>query len=126
MTTGDPGPVLLPRPAGVAEPAGAEGGVVSDAELLDSFPLGELDFASMPEEVLRPLFESCRVEIRFNKLINDAVCKVSLDDETLRVVNSGPPGRPPRVGRDSCTDVFGAPGRIRTCAPRSGGACSIP
>ena len=41
--------------------------------MLDAIPLGDLDFTAMPEDLLRPLFEACRVEVRFNKLTNEAV-----------------------------------------------------
>jgi hypothetical protein len=68
----------------------------------------------MPEDLLRPLFEACRVEVRFNKLTNEAVCAVSLDEETVRLVNAAlADGHSRRRSGGSCTDVFGAPGRAR-------------
>jgi hypothetical protein len=55
--------------------------------LLDAIRWGNLDFAAMPEDLLRPLFEDGRMQVGFNKLKNEAVCTVS----TRRFASSRPP-----------------------------------
>jgi hypothetical protein len=88
-------------------------------DALDQIPLGKLDFTSLPDDVRRPPFESCRLQVRFDNLTDQAVCRVSIDDSTLPHLaldlggqadaedqSNGIPGKP------SCTDPLRAP---RTC-----------
>ena len=103
-------------------------------ELLDRLPLGEIALASAPAELLRLLFEACRLEVRFNRLTNEAACRVTIDEGSvvppclseLRTDKLGSKRRKASRQEAACTDALRAPGRIRTCAPRSGGVCSIP
>jgi hypothetical protein len=53
----------------------------------------------------------------------EAIGTVGLEGVGLPAV---PAGAAQRVSGGEDADVEGAPGRIRTCAPASGGRCSIP
>jgi site-specific DNA recombinase len=93
-------------------------------ELLDELPIGEDLLASAPDDVLRQLFQTFRLEVRFDKPSHRANCRVTIDEDSVAVLGSDSDKH--SVSPGWCTDVGSAPGRIRTCAPRSGGACSIP
>jgi site-specific DNA recombinase len=106
-------------------------------ELLDELPLIDFEPSSVPEASLRRLFEAFRLEVRYDRPKNHAYCRVTLSDDSVQslsrsdVVLAGSSrwkGRTSRAParRRECAHVFRAPGRIRTCAPRSGGVCSIP
>ncbi len=85
---------------------------------------GEGLLASAPDDILRQLFQTFRLEVRFDKPSHPANCRVTIDDDSVAAIASNADDS--SVFPGWCTDVGSAPGRIRTCAPRSGGACSIP
>jgi site-specific DNA recombinase len=94
--------------------------------LLDSLPTTPIDLSGVPDPVLRPFFESLRLRIRYDRRTHRAIGYVTLDEAAVSVMTtlvSVINGNEPEIGR---SHVVGAPGRIRTCAPASGGQCSIP
>jgi hypothetical protein len=97
-----------------------------------SFSFQMSSSVSAPEGHLKDLFDSFRLEVRYNKVASWAKCRVAINEEGLDglvahsavLMESGRyPAQPPNGKRSL---LIGAPGRIRTCAPRSGGVCSIP
>jgi site-specific DNA recombinase len=66
-----------------------------DAEavkLLDGLPLGESGLPSAPEDLLRQLFNALRLEVRFNNVTNQALCRVTMDEGSAdRLPNTLPP-----------------------------------
>ena len=67
-----------------------------------------------------------RTPIRYDRRTHRAIGYVTLDEAAVSVMTtlvSVINGNEPEIGR---SHVVGAPGRIRTCAPASGGQCSIP
>jgi hypothetical protein len=72
------------------------------------------------------------LEVRYDKPSNWTNCRVTLGDQTpdeltvesAKLVRSTSSTGNARTGKRSL--LVRAPGRIRTCAPRSGGVCSIP
>ena len=99
---------------------------IVEPALLDDLPTTPIELGLVPEPVLRPLLDSLRLEIRYDRRTHKATCKVSLDEAAVSATNalvSVLNGREADSGRSL---LVGAPGRIRTCAPASGGRCSIP
>ncbi|MPZ66517.1 MAG: recombinase family protein [Pseudonocardiaceae bacterium] len=47
-------------------------------DLLDALPVLAFRFEDLPEHLARALFEALRLEIRFNKLLNRATCRITL------------------------------------------------
>ena len=99
-------------------------------DLLDELPAGETDFAAAPSEVLRWLFEAFRLEVRYLKPSNWTNCRITVGDQALDrlAVDSAKLVRLTTgdAGTGKRSLLVRAPGRIRTCAPGSGGRCSIP
>jgi site-specific DNA recombinase len=96
-------------------------------ELLDELPVIDFEPGSVPEANLRHLFEAFRLQVRYDKIDNQAQCRVTLSDDGVDVANENDAvARAAASGEPTCAHVVCAPGRIRTCAPRSGGVCSIP
>jgi hypothetical protein len=77
--------------------------------------------------ILLTLFEALRLQVRYDKLDNQAQCRVTLSDDGIDAAHENDAvTRAVAFFKTTCAHVLCAPGRIRTCAPRSGGACSIP
>jgi site-specific DNA recombinase len=89
-------------------------------ELLDELPVSDEQLVSAPEGLLRDLFDSFRLEVRYNKVSGWAKCRVAINEEGLDglVAHSAVllesdqhPAQPPNGKRSL---LVGAPGRIRT------------
>ena len=96
---------------------------------LDQLPVSDVSLSSAPEHVLRRMFESFRLQVRYDKIASWATCRVAIREEALDqlLAHSSALLAAQRNDPDGGRSLLvGAPGRIRTCAPRSGGACSIP
>jgi hypothetical protein len=81
-------------------------------ELLDELPIGEGLFASAPDDVLRQLFQTFRLEVRFDKPSHRANCQVTIDEGS--VASLGSDSAEHSVSPGWCTDVGSAPGGNRT------------
>ena len=57
-------------------------------ELLDELPTGEDLFASAPDDVLRQLFQTFRLEVRFDKPSHRANCRVTIDENSVAALGS--------------------------------------
>ena len=82
--------------------------------LLDDLPTASIALSEVPEAVLRPFFESLRLQIRYDRRTHKATGQVSLDEVAVGVTNALVNvlnGEQPDSGR---SHVVGAPGRIRT------------
>ena len=94
---------------------------------MDELPVIDFEPGLVPEASLRHLFEALRLQVRYDKLDNQAQCRVTLSDDGIDAANENDAViRAVASGKITCAHVLCAPGRIRTCAPRSGGECSIP
>jgi site-specific DNA recombinase len=93
-----------------------------------------VQLAGVAEPVLRRLFEAFRLQVRYDRPANLATCQVTLREDripgllaALEPVTEGAAGEPSiTADQGSCSHLLRALGRIRTCAPASGGRCSIP
>ena len=112
--------------------------------LIDALPVGTVEVDQLPENLARKMFEALRLEIRYNKITNRAVFRVTLSGPTVSATRDTvsdavrmPTQRAIAAqGHKRATAVnqtgprrshpCSAPGRIRTYAPASGGRCSIP
>ena len=112
------------------EKAAPGGPRVEDAALLDALPVLALSLREAPGELLRKLFE-----------VTDLAVRVQVGGERVEITVRMPVDRLEGIGEVASTcenpaegrgseviaiDAVRAPGRIRTCAPASGGRCSIP
>jgi hypothetical protein len=109
-------------------------------DLLDHLPIAAVDLNGMPDETTRRLFEALRLEIRYDPASRIARCSITLTGDTIDAVSrtsheamTAPPPVPAQPARPEPATpahrgdgLCSAPGRIRTCAPGSGGRCSIP
>ena len=123
-------------------------------DLVDELIVADIDvLRAAPEPVLRRLFDAFQLRMTYDWRTGHAVCRVVVRDDTIPAANGalqaaqaphgatsapdgldspdrshgrdhGPHERPAR--RAGRSHLFGALGRIRTCAPGSGGRCSIP
>jgi hypothetical protein len=57
-------------------------------ELLDELPIGEGIFTSAPADVLRQLFQTFRLEVRFDKPSHRANCQVTIDEGSVASLGS--------------------------------------
>jgi site-specific DNA recombinase len=85
-------------------------------ELLDELPVGEGLFASAPDDVLRQLFQTFRLEVRFGKPSHLANCRVTIDGDSVAAIASN--AEESSVFPGWCTDVGSAPGASRTKGAR--------
>jgi site-specific DNA recombinase len=107
-----------------------------DARPLDDLPYLTLSLAQAPEPLLRSLFEITNLSVRLHPDSDEVTLRIRLPADELsqithaaeRITNTMPTAQELPGQRDpgACADVVRAPGRIRTCAPASGGRCSIP
>ncbi len=79
-------------------------------ELLDELPIGEALFTSAPDDVLRQLFQTFRLEVRFDKPSHRANCQVTIDEDSVAVLGSNSDER--SVSPGWCTDVGSALGSV--------------
>ncbi len=116
-----------------------------DFELFDSLPQAAIDVTLLPQDQQRRLYDAFHLEIRYHAPTNDITLRVTIAAETAPVLaattnavlnipkprgatetpQNGAGAAAPTPNVNVC-DVLRAPGRIRTCAPASGGRCSIP
>ena len=66
----------------------ARRGEESDADpaspdLLDQLPVSDMDLSPAPEHVLRRMFESFRLQVRYDKVASWATCRVAIREEAL-------------------------------------------
>jgi hypothetical protein len=52
-------------------------------DLLDQLPAGDVSLSSAPEHVLRRMFESFRLQVRYDKVASWATCRVAIREEVL-------------------------------------------
>ncbi|GAA4412191.1 recombinase family protein [Actinokineospora soli] len=109
-------------------------------ELLDQLPVGTIQLDDLPEHITRRLFEALRLQITYNHDTRTATYTITLIGHSIQQVateaadNVIPFPRPAahdealtcEPAGQGVDGLRGAPGRIRTCAPASGGRCSIP
>jgi site-specific DNA recombinase len=109
---------LTERPA---EPA------TGDPDLLQALPQIPLRLADLPEPLQRSLYDAFQLQVRYHRPRHEVTIRATIRAETLDSIsqavsqitkNEKKPG--------NRSHVLGAPSRIRTCAPASGGRCSIP
>jgi hypothetical protein len=109
---------LTERPA---EPA------TGDPDLLQALPQIPLLLADLPEPLQRSLYDAFQLQVRYRRPRHEVTIRATIRAETLDSIsqavsqitkNEKKPG--------NRSHVLGAPSRIRTCAPASGGRCSIP
>ena len=103
-----------------------------DVDLLDALPYLTSNLADAPEALLRRLFEVTSLAVRLTDDGDHVTISVRLPGETIPEIigaveiiaenDKAPGNRLP----GACVHAVRAPGRIRTCAPASGGRCSIP
>jgi site-specific DNA recombinase len=109
-----------------------QGQDIHDPALLDQLPVTDVDLEDMPDEVSRRLFEALRLEIRYDPAARVARCSITLIGETIDAVSRiteetavRGPNRDAIRNTHKTTDMSdglcGAPSKIRTCAPGSGG-----
>ena len=79
-------------------------------DLLDELPVEEGLFASAPDDVLRQLFQTFRLEVRFDKPSHLANCRVTIDDDSVAAIASN--AEESSVFPGWCTDVGSAPGSV--------------
>jgi hypothetical protein len=86
-------------------------------DLLDELPVGEGMLASAPDDVLRQLFQTFRLEVRFDKPSHLANCRVTIDDDSVAAIASNADDT--NVFPRWCTDVGSAPGGAPTRRERA-------
>lgn len=90
-----------------------------DVGLLDRLPQVGRSLQHSPPEIQRDIYDAFQLQIIYSHKRHEARLKVTITDETADRIT--------KAARTSGNaDLLGAPGRIRTCAPASGGRCSIP
>jgi hypothetical protein len=104
--------------------------------LLDHLPVAAIDLDGMADETTRRLFEALRLEIRYDPANLIARCSITLTGDTIDAVSRTSqeitavappvPVTPATSSSRNGDGLCSAPSRIRTCAPGSGGRCSIP
>jgi hypothetical protein len=52
-------------------------------DLLDQLPVGDAKLSSAPEHVLRRMFESFRLQVRYDQVASRATCRVAIREEAL-------------------------------------------
>ena len=117
-----------------------------DVDLIDDLPIADIDVTQLPEGLQRQLYDAFHLEIRYDHPNNALNLRVTLDAATVPALanaiteildlprqRTAAETQKPGVGSQTAPtpgkegwDVLRAPGRIRTCAPASGGRCSIP
>jgi site-specific DNA recombinase len=123
-----------------------EATATAEPGLLDQLPIIDADFGRLPEDLERELFAGFQLQVRYHQPSRRVTLRVTIDGEAIphlaatgraimaaRGVRAEPTDankRPPAAstvgGREGLSLAGRAPGRIRTCAPASGGRCSIP
>jgi hypothetical protein len=109
-----------------------QGQSIHNPALLDHLPVTDIDLEGMPDDVSRRLFEALRLEIRCDPAARTARCSITLTGETIDAVSriteeatargsSRCDMRPAGRASDTRDGLCGAPRRIRTFAPGSGG-----
>jgi site-specific DNA recombinase len=107
---------------------------VGDLGLLDGLPFLALSLAEAPEALLRRLFEITQLGVRLHEDSDHVTITIKLPADRLpeiaeaaeRMTMLETQETPAQRAGASRVDGDCAPGRIRTCAPASGGRCSIP
>ena len=91
---------------------------VPDPDLLEQLPEIELDWAAIPADVQRDLFNALQLEIRYDRTTNTARGQITLVDDTIARIPVAATTRPNVCGTVNRTIAVRAPGRIRTCGTR--------
>ena len=89
-------------------------------DLLERLPVVEAELSLAPENVLRPLFDAFRLEVRYSRPSNHCTIRVTISDDSLdslvaAIEQIGKEGPEDGVRPPSVSHVVRAPGRIRTC-----------
>ena len=112
----------------------------SDPALLDRLPVLHANLDGLPEDLERELFDGFQLQVRYHQPTRRVTLRVTIDGQaihrlaaTSQAIMSRAPApntptdtkRPPAAAATGGPEVFSlavsAPGRIRTCAPASGG-----
>lgn len=101
--------------------------------LLDALPTLQVKLGQAPEELQRRLYEITQLTVHVDHESQEVLMMIRIPEVNLDQVaglagvvadGAAPRAAIPRSHRR--VDAVRAPGRIRTCAPASGGRCSIP
>jgi site-specific DNA recombinase len=108
----------------------------ADVDLLDALPYLTGNLSDAPEPLLRKLFEVTSLTVKITddgdhviisvRLPGDTMPEIISTAETINTMTGDPHETPGHSVTGARVDAVRAPGRIRTCAPASGGRCSIP
>lgn len=119
-----------------ADKAGPARPDVGDVDLLNALPLMSENLTDAPEPLLRTLFEATSLTVKLTDDGDHLTISIRIPDDTVpeitraaEIISEQVAEKQQAPGQSltgACADGAGAPGRIRTCAPASGGRCSIP
>ncbi|TQM05982.1 DNA invertase Pin-like site-specific DNA recombinase [Pseudonocardia kunmingensis] len=109
-------------------------------DLIDALPVTRVEVDQLPEHLARDLFEALRLEIHYNKLANQARCRITLSGTTVAAARKAadrtvsathpapadpdPPGEPDNA--DSVPILVVPPAGFEPATPALGERCSIP
>jgi site-specific DNA recombinase len=83
-------------------------------DLLDQLPVSDVNLSSAPEHVLRRMFESFRLQVRYDKVASWATCRVAIREEALDQLQTDSSALFAAQTNDpdgGCSLLVGAPGR---------------
>ena len=86
-------------------------------DLLDQLPVSDVNLSSAPEHVLRRMFESFRLQVRYDKVASWATCRVAISEEALDQLQTDSSALFAAQTNDpdgGCSLLVGAPGGDRT------------
>ena len=114
--------------------AATPGHIPNDPDLLTGVPQLPLALGVLPEALQRSLYDAFQLQVRYHRPRHEVTIRVTIRADALPSLTqlvkeaAGQPCIPAGNGEpdDVRSHVLSAPGRIRTCAPASGGRCSIP
>jgi hypothetical protein len=94
-------------------------------DLLEQLPVGDVNLSSAPEHVLRGMFESFRLQVRYDKVASWATCRVAITEEALDQLQTDSSALFAAKTNDpdgGCSLLVGAPGRalLRSVQGRPG------
>lgn len=101
-----------------------------DQDLLKELPRLATGLASVEENLQRKLFDAFTLELRYRVKTHEELIRITVKEDNLPAIKAltNAIADPPEGGSaiQDGSLVLCAPCRIRTCAPGSGGRCSIP
>ena len=114
--------------------AATPGHTGNDPDLLTGVPQLPFALGVLPEAGQRSLYDAFQLQVRYHRPRNEVTIRVTIRADALpsltQIVKEAAGNTDTQVTADNPaaigSHVLSAPGRIRTCAPASGGRCSIP